>query len=204
MDKKKIIGISIIVAAAVFLAALVYFLFFYNYSPKPETGEQAGENNSGNQAILNQEQQQDSLKKSTAIIENKQVNKNEIMKTELKMIAASFAERFGSFSNQSDYGNIRDLKIFMTASMQKWADDFISESRIKDSDSSIYHGFTAKAITQEIRQLDEEAGRAEILIKTQRKEAVGATGNTSTFYQDIIIKFIKEKGVWKVDEANWQ
>jgi len=204
MDKKKLIGILIIAAAAVVLAVMVYFLFFYNSSAEPATGEQAGENNAINQQVINQEQQQDFLNKSAAIIENKQVNKDEITKTELKMIAASFAERFGSFSNQSDYGNIRDLKIFMTAGMQKWADDFIIESRAENSDSSIYHGFTTKAITKEIRQFDEAAGRAEILIKTQRKEAAGTTGNTTTFYQDIIIKFIKEKGAWKVSEANWQ
>ncbi|MFH0923818.1 MAG: hypothetical protein V1825_03725 [Candidatus Falkowbacteria bacterium] len=203
MDKKKLIGILIIAAAAVVLAVMVYFLFFYNSSAEPATGEQAGENNAINQQVINQEQQ-DFLNKSAAIIENKQVNKDEITKTELKMIAASFAERFGSFSNQSDYGNIRDLKIFMTAGMQKWADDFIIESRAENSDSSIYHGFTTKAITKEIRQFDEAAGRAEILIKTQRKEAAGTTGNTTTFYQDIIIKFIKEKGAWKVSEANWQ
>ena len=205
MDKKKLTGILIIAIAVIILAALVYFLFFYNPSVKIKTGEMTDKNNSGAQATFNNNQlpQQDS-NKSTAIIKAKQVNNTEIAKTELKMMAASFAERFGSFSNQSDYGNIKDLKIFMTLNMQEWADNFISESRAKQSDSGIYHGFTTKTIIQEIIQFNEEAGRAEFLIKTQRKEAIGTISNTTVFYQDIIIEFIKEKGAWKVDGAVWQ
>ena len=205
MDKKKLIGILIILIAAIILAALVYFLFFYNPSATIKKGEAIDENNAGMQAMLNnnQLQQQDS-NKSTAIIETKQVNNTEIVKTELKMMSASFAERFGSFSNQSDYGNIRDLKIFMTDSMQKWADGFISASRAKNSNSDIYRGFTTKAIIQETIQFDEAIGMAEFLVKTQRKEAIGTTSNTTTFYQDIIIEFIKEKGAWKVNGADWQ
>lgn len=33
----------------------------------------------------------------------------------------SFAERFGSFSNQSNYGNFTDLSIMMTEAMNNWA-----------------------------------------------------------------------------------
>ena len=205
MDKKKLIGILIIAIAAIVLAILVYFLVFYNPSANIKTGETIDENNTGSQATpVNNRLEQQDANKSTAIIEAKHANNTEIVKTELKMMAASFAERFGSFSNQSDYGNIRDLKIFMTHSMRKWADDFISESRAKNSNSDIYHGFTTKALIQETIQFNEEAGKAEFLIKTQRKEAVGTTSNTTAFYQDIIIKFIKEKGVWKVNGADWQ
>jgi hypothetical protein len=39
---------------------------------------------------------------------------------------------------------------------------------------------------------------------TQRKESSGSYSNAKTYYQNILINFIKEDGVWRVDSAVWQ
>ncbi len=88
--------------------------------------------------------------------------------------------------------------------MQRWSDSFIKQAREKDDSNSIYYGITTKAIFQEVIKFDDNVGLAQILVKTQRREATGTMTNTTSFYQDISISFLKESGMWKVDSANWQ
>ncbi len=123
---------------------------------------------------------------------------------DLERMASSFAERFGSYSNQAGFSNIYDLQVFMTANMQKWSIDYIEQMKKKQADSLIYYGITTMAVTTELKSFDDDEGKAEALIKTQRRESVGTFDNSKTFYQDISIYFVKENGVWKVDKAAWK
>ena len=126
-------------------------------------------------------------------------------KEDLSRMAGSFAERFGSYSNQSNFNNIVDLKLFMSERMKEWADNYVGAQRVKETATDIYYGITTKAVAEEIREYDDDSGKASVYVQTRRREATSSTNNTSkVFGQDIIIKFIKEKGAWKVDGANWQ
>lgn len=128
----------------------------------------------------------------------------EFSKDDLLRLASSFAERYGSYSNQSNFANISDLKLFMTKRMQVWANDYVAGQQALDSDTSIYYGITTKSVAEEIRDYDDDEGAASILVKTRRREASGTTSNTSqVFDQNILINFVKEQGSWKVDSANW-
>jgi len=126
-------------------------------------------------------------------------------KDSVARMAASFAERFGSYSNQSNFSNIIDLKIFMSIRMQAWGDDYVRSQRLEKKANDIYFGITTKAIAQEVREYDDHIGRSEVLVSTRRREAINSTANVSNvFNQDIIIDFVREKGAWKVDSASWQ
>jgi hypothetical protein len=92
----------------------------------------------------------------------------------------------------------------MSSKMRDWADNYIQEAISQNVDSSIYYGVTTKAVSKEVREFNDALGKAEILVKTQRREAMGTTSNVTSFQQDILISFIKTKGVWKVDSAIWQ
>jgi len=122
----------------------------------------------------------------------------------LKKIAIIFAERFGSFSNQNQFENLKDLEVFMSEKMKAWTDNFILESKAKNPDTSVYYGVTTKAIRANLVSLDEKAGKAEVLVSTQRWEAKETTTNIKVFYQDISIKFVFENKEWKVDGAIWK
>lgn len=202
-DKKgKIIKILIIILILILLIAIVYYLFFYQAGPKvlekiktqPDATEQPASDTqlpgAGDAAG------------GKAVIKSK-IKEDKIDETALMRMAAAFAERFGSFSNQSNYGNIGDLKIFMSLKMQAWADDFVIKEKAKNADTIVYRGITTKALFQEARKFNEQNGEAEISVKTRRREMTGDT-EAAAFYQDIIIKFVKESGVWKVDSAEWQ
>ncbi|MBU0879587.1 hypothetical protein KKH00_02115, partial [Patescibacteria group bacterium] len=200
---RRTVGIIIVITGLLLIVGIIYVIFFYKFtSQQPEVAIEESS------AIL--EQQKKPVEQSIAvpptgtIIKVAPIKKTEINQDDLARIASAFAERFGSFSNQSDYENIRDLRLFMSFKMQTWADNYISQAQASHQQTAIYYGITTKAITTEVKQFNSESGQAEILIKNQRKEATGTTVNASTFYQDIIIKFVREKGAWKIDSAIWQ
>ncbi|MFH1662112.1 MAG: hypothetical protein ABIA02_03380 [Candidatus Falkowbacteria bacterium] len=190
MENRKKIGILIIAVGLIFLAVIIYFMFFVGGSEEvivPEVNEQ------DDKVIEIKDQPK-------VVFEAKEFSKEEVEQIDLRRISINFAERFGSYSNQSDFGNIRDSKVFMSEKMKKWADDFISSSREQKGDSTIYNGMVTKAISQEVKSFTDNSG--EILVSAQRKEIKDSGENI--FYQDILIKFIQEEGEWKVDDAKWQ
>ncbi len=201
---RKLVGILIIFIGMVVIAGIVYFLFFYNSAAEEVLPEQISTEASPEADVV--QETEPAAEKPTGQIEAPAttISAMELDRANLSRMAASFAERFGSYSNHSDYGNISDLKIFMTQKMQSWADDFIAQARISGDYSGMYYGITTKAVSQEFKEFDEDTGRAVVLVETQRKESTGTMSNASTFYQDILINFIRERGAWKVDNADWQ
>lgn len=190
---RKFITIIIIVA---FILVAVILLIWLLTSQRPPA---------------NVNQNQNVNKVANVNLVNVQVNKNvnrpqvkeeDKIKSELSRIASSFAERFGSYSNQSDFENIKSLQVYMTENMKKWSEQFIKSSQKASSDTSIYYGITTKTISNNLASLSDK--EATFTITTQRKEATGTTDNARIYYQDILIKFAKEQGVWKVSEAKWQ
>jgi len=198
MNNRKWFGILIITVGMLLLFLIIYFIWFYQWgaSQVEEIIEPTTQNQQATQTVLPSE--------SIVKIQNKVTppEKRELNQEDLKKMAGAFAERFGSYSNHSSYGNVLDLKVFMSKKMQIWADDFVEKSR--GEYSGIYYGITTKAITKETQSFNDVSGIAKILVKTQRKESTGDMGNETVFYQNIIIDFIKEDGVWKVDSAFWQ
>jgi hypothetical protein len=128
-------------------------------------------------------------------------SKEETNKSNVLVLASSFAERFGSFSSQSDFQNIRDLFPFMTASMKIWAENYI-EIQKANVNPEIYYGVTTKAISRKFLYFDENS--AEILISTQRRESTGAMANETITYKDMELKLVKESEEWKVDGVWWK
>jgi len=202
--RKKITTFFLILIALAILAAIIYVLFFCDF------GAPAYVNKKSDQAASNTASSTTTPVKGLVgkIITQKNsstsvVNSNEFGEKDLKNMASSFAERFGSYSNHSNYNNIDDLKIFMSAKMQVWADEFLEQVR-KDNDMDIYYGITTKAVVSQVKKFDDDAGEGQVLVQTQRRESTGTTGNSTVFYQDILINFVMKNGAWKVDSAYWQ
>lgn len=215
MDKRKITGILIILIGLITIVFLIYFMFFRGQKETvvvdPISDNSQNQNNIDNslgdkegKKVIDANFVKDIPPKNT---ENRPDprSKVDIEKEDLKRIASSFAERFGSYSNQSNYGNILDLRMFMSDKMRNWADDFVAEKIKETSSSDIYYGIITQTSLAEISEYDNEAGLATILVHTRRREAVGASANFSDVYnQEIVINFIKVRGAWKVDSANWK
>ena len=183
------------------LLGIIYFLFFFNLQgkavPQPAPKQATSTVNTLPATTT-------PVAVQTAIKPNPNApaaTSDDVQKTNLQKEAASFAERLGSYSNQSDYGNITDLKVEMTASMQKWADAFAAAAE-KNNDPSTYQGVTTIAVSEEIKDYSDVQGKADFLVHTQKIDSA-ADGTTATYNQDILITFVKQNGHWLVDNAKW-
>ncbi len=204
MKNRRLLAMVIIIIALLILAVIVYFLFFYSFGKDLDVLR--GDNNEIEQEDALPEIKTQVVKKIEKREEKSfEAPKNkEVTQANLIKMASSFAERFGSYSNHSNYENVTDLKVFMTKKMVRWADNFIKEAREENDYSDIYQGVVTKAVSSEVTKLDENSGIAEILIKTQKRTSSGSRNNFSTENQNITITFKKEDGAWKVDSAYWQ
>jgi len=201
MDK-RIWGIIIVIAALAIIAGIIYVIFFYKFSSPIEPVIEQPAATTPVETV--EPVVETPVQAPTTVQPAPPLKKAEVNQDDLARMASAFAERFGSFSNQSDYGNVRDLQIFMTNTMKDWSENYINDARSRKTQTAIYYGIVTKAISSTVKQFDADTGLAEILVKTQRRESAGLAGNSSTFYQDIIIKYIREQGVWRVDGFYWQ
>lgn len=196
---KRAIGITIIVLAGVLLSFIVYIIFFKKFNQVPVDNKAPAVQETQTQAQLPKIENPQPIKKTII----SPPTKEEVSRDELRRLAMLFAARFGSFSNHSTYQNISDLKMFMTAGMQVWADKYVEEQNSKNNGSAIYFGITTTAATAEVKSFDANAGTAEIAVGTERRESAGTTNNTSAYGQMLNMKFVKEAGAWRVSEARW-
>jgi len=128
----------------------------------------------------------------------------EKLRSSISRLAAAFAERYGSYSNQGNFDNLLDLESLMTEKMWAETENFIEQSKASAGDSSVYFGITTKAISVNITSIDEGAGTAKITIGTQRRESSGSMADSSTIkYEDLELFFLKVNDEWKVDTAKW-
>jgi hypothetical protein len=119
---------------------------------------------------------------------------------DLSKIAMAFAERFGSFSNQSGYSNITDLQISMTATMRTWAAAYIQQLTSQYKNNGAFYGITTHALIAQVNAFDDKAGKAAITITTQRT----VSGQSQPYNQKLDLNFLKVDGDWLVDSAHWE
>jgi len=208
--KKTIIFFALMLGLFIFIMIVAYFLFFYDFSEiknlNPGQNEQEQLPDSGDKDNKQTKKEKDNSGGTTKIISPQdQENfsgKSEFTETDLRKLASSFAERFGSYSNQSQYDNIKDLKLFMSEDMRAWAENYLEEQRNKEYSGS-YYGISTKSVTAKVQKFNPEAGEAKVLVQTQRIESEEGKEDKRT-YRDIVLDFIKQDRSWKVDKAKWQ
>lgn len=219
--KRKIIGFLIITAGFFGICAVLYYMFINGLFPgwmnfwekektepstyttepkakKPDNKIPVVNNRSEKKVINFNDENENEIQKEERV-------KKEFGKDDLMRIASSFAERFGSYSNQSNFSNIEDLKIYMTSEMNSWSDEYILKQRGVVSNSQDYFGITTKAIDSEVVEYDEGLGNAKIKVICRRREAQSTITDSGEVYsQNVIIIMRKEYATWKVDSAFWE
>ncbi len=123
-------------------------------------------------------------------------------RTNVTRVAMAFTERFGSFSNTSDFSNILDQEPIMTSKMIAWAEKYVADQRASTPVSAEYFGTTTRSLSATLSLYDDLRGFATVNIMTQRRETM-TTGVTSTYLQPITVEMRKTGGLWKVDSATW-
>ncbi len=120
----------------------------------------------------------------------------------LRAIAFTFSERFGSYSNEGNFNNVESVNSIMTARMRAWVTNYLIQQGERQSDA-VYYGITTKALSVNISKFDENSGRAEVIVTTQRQENLGSTENAKVYYQDLKLDLVNSEQGWKVDSASW-
>jgi len=118
----------------------------------------------------------------------------------LSRVAAAFAERYGSYSNQGDYENLEELQSLMTESLAAETQAFIDQARSGEAGAA-YVGLTTRALNTNVSSYSEESGAAAVVVKTQR-EKITAEGS-QVYYQDIELDFVLVGESWQVSSASW-
>ena len=203
MDNRKKLGILIIVIGFLIIAAIIYFIFIrkpqegpLQTEPIASTTVQLPEPDSSDITPSDKPRNYQQYDISKEAEHN--TNANDVAK-----LSASFAERLGSFSNESNYRNFEDLNIFMTASMRAWAEEYVEKMRADNPYNGVYYGITTKAINTEVKSFNETQGNAEVIIVTQRRE-VKLDGGENNYQQNLRLTFLKQNGQWLVDGAYWE
>lgn len=206
MDKKKI-GIALIIIGAIIIIIIIYWLFFITRKAVNPPAPVVPQTPPAVEKNLTPDVK--TGKEIITITPNFSATNTplsvEVKKETMGQIATSFAERLGSYSNQSNFSNIEDLTVYMDDNMQKWAQNYVNENRVKGTNADVYYGIITKGVTYNIDEYDEGAGKAQITVQTRRKELKDSIDNASDQYnENVVINFNKEGGIWKITAAKWQ
>lgn len=198
--RNKIIIFSVIALVLILLIVIIVWYFLKTPQPSPTPID--------NQPTFG------GLPQRLPVIENDVVGQNnsievvpiqdQKVESTIKAIARTFAERFGSYSNQGEFENLADLKDLMTVKMRGWTDSYITSQRVEQANAVSYYGVTTIALSVSVISFDESLGRADVLVAAQRQEARGDTTNPQLSYQNLLLKMVKTGDGWKIDEAIWQ
>lgn len=117
---------------------------------------------------------------------------------QLKTLARLFTERFGSYSTDARFQNLKELDYLYTPGMKASVAGIISSS----SQNIGYYSVTTRALAAEILYRSEDS--ATVMVNTQRQEVFVLGGDAQLTYQTLRLQFNKINGQWKVDSAKWE
>jgi hypothetical protein len=202
MNKK--VGLFLIVLGALIIAGIIYFLFFFNTGVNPlapaseekragleTSGTKGGAKDSASKAIA-----------SSTSPENARISSDEAKRGSAARLASMFAERLGSYSNQSGFENFKDLEPSMSDAMKAEAQKTSAELKKLHGNYIEYYAVATKALKTEIINYDESAGRADIKVTAMRQE-YKAKNEPRNYYQDLSVGMAMEGKNWKVESAVW-
>jgi hypothetical protein len=116
-------------------------------------------------------------------------------------VARVFAERFGSYSSESDFANIDDVLLLATPQLQQSLRTLAEQSRSRLQDG-MYYGTSTRVLSVVITEQTETATTLSCM--TQRISSVDNPGNSTTTYQTLVLTLLKIGEEWKVDGYTWK
>ena len=116
---------------------------------------------------------------------------------QLVSLAESYAQIYGTFT-EGNYSNLESLSDFMSTEYREETNAWL-ETRKNQPSSSPAYGIMTEIIISKI--INFELGYAEVLVAAERTKTNIRTLAEEDYYQNCLIKFIKEDNTWKVDKA---
>ncbi len=121
---------------------------------------------------------------------------------DVRPLAIAFVERFGTYTNHSNFESISGLSPVMTASMLSWVESVYLPKLRQDYDPTGYfYRITARAPVVQILEVNNNSAR--VLVTAQREETLG-TAETKEYIQTITLDLVNENNSWLVNGAYWE
>ena len=193
MSKRKKIIIAVIAVIILIIIAVLIWWWLQN-RVLPATVAPAANANVGLQIPAN-------LPNRAAVLPSEPAGpvKQADVEADMKSLAMTFSERFGSYSNDGNYVNLDTLRKLSTDKLNLQ----LNILKAKQTAAATYYGVTTKALSAQITSYDAGMGRAEVTVYAQRREAQGTTANPTVYYQNLNLQLAKAGDVWLVDFAEW-
>jgi len=192
---KKLLGIILIGISLLIGLALIYFIFFYHPTDKepventsPISTSTPATGTIPTQPVIPLPKPKDTTP----------VTSSELSEESARQLASSFAELYGSYSNQATGDRLKDLEFYVT---RDYLSRITKASRNLNDNYTVYSGHKTRAIATQI--LIMEDSRAVLMITTLRTET-SADGTEKSVSQDIKVELVKQASVWRVGNAVWQ
>jgi len=125
------------------------------------------------------------------------------VKSTIMVMGRSFAQAYGSYSNQSNYSNLESVLPLSSSEYRIEISETLKNYRASYKPGEKYEGVTTVYVGNTIEALDLGAGAATVLVKTQRKISKDTQANYTLKNQDIRLEMVKEGDNWLVDKATW-
>ena len=120
----------------------------------------------------------------------------EATKTSVRQFARVFVERYGTYSSDNSFQNIRDVETMVTPNLLAFITRSASTSTVK---TQSFVGVTAKVVTAEISEWSET--QATVKFQTIKMETRGT--QTTTTQPSGTVKLVKSGNQWFVDGIYW-
>ncbi|MBI2037604.1 MAG: hypothetical protein HYT15_01560 [Candidatus Magasanikbacteria bacterium] len=119
----------------------------------------------------------------------------EVEKNNVEQLAKIFVERYGSYSTDNEFQNIKESESLVTKSL--WTK--ISAGMNVKSTSQGFLGVTTKVVSASIT--DWSASKATVQLRLMREE--NKDGTVSNRYQNATVEMVKQGNVWLANALAW-
>lgn len=119
----------------------------------------------------------------------------EAVKNYIRQQAKTFIERYGSYSSENNYDNIREVESLVTGSLWKTL-----SARLNVKPAGTFVGVTTRVFSTELTAYEKD--KATVALKTVKTETKGETVND--YQQDATVNLVKSGDKWLVDGFEWK
>ena len=188
--------IFLFAGGAIAIAAILVFIFWPSKAPAPASNV----NRNASAGALTPSANTNANVGVNAPSAPRPMSEAEKAATLPKTIAVSFAERFDSYSSQSNLKNLTDLAPLVTADSYKFLDTTYRSKLIKTFPAgNAYFGVSARVVS--VHQLSYDENSADFELNMQE---VWSGTVTAIKYPTLEVKLEKNGDVWLVNNFKWK
>ena len=116
----------------------------------------------------------------------------------------TFAERYGSFSTDAPFKNVRDVQTLASEAFAQTLEKSIKQEIPCVGTSCTFYGVTTRIVSLTIPEITPESTSLKTVAHTQREISSGTPIKTRLTYQDLEVQVEKQSNTWKVINAVWK